>query len=202
MKLNIVDSSHYKQSDDATTTEKTNIIKNTVSNEFISSKDYNEFNKNIKIKEETFILNTKQNSKKSNVNNKTKYKILLDKFRKNKRDLKETKYSYNKLRKINKFLKYKSYFEFGKQISINSSIFIYKLDISIQGTNNNSMKITKNTEDKEEKILNKRLLEKLEENIQIFEQLENEIISKDNLISNLNLIIDSQKSTIDKLVVK
>ena len=63
------------------------------------------------------------------------------------------------------------------------------------------MKITKNTEDKEEKIINKRLLEKLEENIQIFEQLENEIISKDNLISNLNLIIDSQKSTIVKLVV-
>ena len=109
MKLNIVDSSHYKQSDDATTTEKTNIIKNTVSNEFISSKDYNEFNKNIKIKEETFILNTKQNSKKSNVNNKTKYKILLDKFRKNTRDLKETNYSYNKLRKINKFLKYKRF---------------------------------------------------------------------------------------------
>ena len=115
--------------------------------------------------------------------------------------MKETNYSYNKLRKINKFLKYKSYFEFGKQISINSSIFIYKLDISIQGTNTNSMKITKNTEDKEEKIINKRLLEKLEENIQIFEQLENEIISKDNLISNLNLIIDSQKSTIVKLVV-
>ena len=56
MKLNIVDSSHYKQSDDATTIEKTNIIKNTVSNEFISSKDYNEINKNIKIKKENIHI--------------------------------------------------------------------------------------------------------------------------------------------------
>ena len=56
-------------------------------------------------------------------------------------------------------------------------------------------------EDEEEKKMNKRLLDKLEENIKIFDQLENEITSKDNLIINLKSIIESQKKTIDKLVV-
>lgn len=67
------------------------------------------------------------------------------------------------------------------------------------------MKTTKMTtilkEDEEEKKMNKRLLDKLEENIKIFDQLENEITSKDNLIINLKSIIESQKKTIDKLVV-
>lgn len=116
-KSNIVDNLEYKLSDDVIPHEKTKTIRNTISNDFISSKDFNEIDQHLNLNKET----QKLKSKKLNFQYKSKYRILLDKYRKNRREFKQVKHSYNKIKKINQFLKYKSFFENVKQNSINSS---------------------------------------------------------------------------------
>ncbi len=194
IKSNIVDTLEYKLSEEVYPIEK--VQRNNTNTNFNSSIEKEYFhdidkiinNKDIVKKENDFQGNRNQ---KKNLN-KSKYFTLLNKYRKKRRELKEKKNSLNKLRKINQFLKYKNYFELVKQVSTNSN----------SNQNINSIKTTQITsEEKEDKKMSMKLLLKIEENIKTFEQLEKEIMSKDKLISNLNLIIESQKKTIDKLVV-
>ncbi len=195
MKSNIVDTLEYKLSEEIYPIDKVQRTNTNTNFNCSLEKDYfHDTDKNTNNNKE--IVN-KENDINGNINekkkmNKSKYYTLLNKYRKKRRELKEKKNSLNKLRKINQFLKYKNYFELVKQVSTNSN----------SNHNTNSVKTTQiTTEEKEDKKMSLKLLLKIEENIKTFEQLEKEILSKDKLISNLNSIIESQKKTIDKLVV-
>ena len=78
------------------------------------------------------------------------------------------KITFSKLKKSNQFLKYKNFFDSVKQTSSNSSNLLFKIAVSKQTNHESELIQTEKLE--ESNKINLKLLIKLEDNIQIFEQ--------------------------------
>jgi hypothetical protein len=120
-------------------------------------------------------------------------KFYKKKYESFKKKYNEMRKKYNKEKKITEMLNLKLFYETHKSISItnerlNSTKMTTNCDINNNQNNTNDEKFTK------------LLYEKLQENVILFEKLENEILHKDSLISEKNEVITHQKNTIDKLL--
>ncbi len=118
----------------------------------------------------------------------------------------EFKKLYKKEKKITEMLSHKIVYESIKNsLPISNTNFIssspilsnlFSTPLITQSDKLNSTNITKGEDD----FKLSKLLEKLQENMNLFEKLENEIINKDLLIKNLKETISHQKQTIESLL--
>jgi hypothetical protein len=131
------------------------------------------------------------------------YKKKLKSFMKTAEEFKK---KYNKEKKITEMLSHKIVYQsIINSLPISNTNYLsssphlsnlFNLPLVTQSDKLNSTNITKG--DDESKI--SKLLEKLQDNMNLFEKLENEIINKNLLIRNLKETISHQKQTIESLL--
>jgi hypothetical protein len=169
-------------------------------NDMINSQQtFNQINtnkvKSIPYEAETNLNNVNNitNMSKSN-GTKCKNSICLfyrKKFRHYKKTSENYKRKYLKQKKLAELLNLKLFYETHKNNAENT---VSTATDKLPNTPNSINKIT------DEEKLTKMLYDKLQENIILFEKLENEIINKDAIIQKQNETIKHQKGTIDKLL--
>lgn len=123
--------------------------------------------------------------------NKTKnsYQVLKKKLKYYKTNYEQCRLDLRKEKKITEMLNYKLFYESNRYSIVTND--------KLNSTGESTVKVS-NSEDNNK--INTKLFDKLQENVNLFETLENEIMNKESIIMRQNDIIKQQKDTIDKLL--